>query len=93
MANKIIKYNLTSNGTIPTFIEDGGYYIKANNNASPQDWDIIGVTTNGSSEEGLGVFANQAAIKTYLDTCPYDWPDDDESSTSAAASLWAKKID
>ena len=30
MANKIIKYNLTSQGTIPTFIADGGYYPKAN---------------------------------------------------------------
>ena len=91
MANKIIKYNLTSNGTIPTFIEDGGYYIKANNNASPQDWDMIGATTDGSSEEGLAVFANQAALKTYLDTLPDNWADD-ESSTSAAAYIWAKKI-
>ena len=66
MANKIIKYNLTAGGTIPTYIDDGGYYPKANSNASPQDWDMIGVTVDGSSEEGLGVFANAAAIKTYL---------------------------
>ena len=26
MANKIIKYNLEANGTIPTYIDDGGYY-------------------------------------------------------------------
>ena len=31
MANKIIKYNLTAEGTIPTHIADGGYYPKANN--------------------------------------------------------------
>ena len=92
MANKIILYNLTSQGNTPSFIEHGGFFAKANNNASPQDWDMIGVTTNGSSEEGLGVFANQAALKTYLDTLPDNWADD-ESSTSAAASLWAKKID
>ena len=30
MANKIIKYNLTAGGTIPTFIADGGYFAKAN---------------------------------------------------------------
>ena len=101
MANKIIKYNLTSNGTIPTFIEDGGYYIKANNNASPQDWDIIGVTTNGSSEEGLGAFANQAAIKTYLDTYTNisDWTDAEGTeyphscNAEVAAYIWSKKID
>ena len=26
MANKIVKYKLTDAGTIPTWIEDGGYY-------------------------------------------------------------------
>ena len=100
MANKIIKYTLTSNGTIPTFIEDGGYYAKANNNASPQDSDMIGVTVDGSSEEGLGVFANQAAIKTYLDTLPeytavhdITLAQDCLTSTDAAAWVWAKKID
>ena len=63
MANKIIKYNLTAGGTIPTYIADGGYYPKANSNASPQDWDMIGATVDGSSETGLGELANAAAIK------------------------------
>ena len=36
MANKIIKYNLTEAGTIPTYIDDGGYYPKANGGTSPQ---------------------------------------------------------
>ncbi len=26
MANKIVKYKLEANGTIPTWIDDGGYY-------------------------------------------------------------------
>ena len=64
MANKIIKYNLTGAGTIPTYIDDGGYYPKANSNASPQDWDLIGATVEGSSETGLGELANKAAIVT-----------------------------
>ena len=34
MANKIIKYNLTAQGTIPGYINDGGYYPKANDTAS-----------------------------------------------------------
>ena len=105
MANKIIKYNLTSSGTIPTFIVDGGYFAKTNSNASPRDWDFIGVTSNGSSEEGLGVLANQAAVKTYLDTYTSDWtiPDPDDiggnafatvafNQTAAAAVILAKKI-
>ena len=99
MANKIIKYNLTSGGTIPTYIADGGYYLKSNSNASPQDWDMIGATVDGSSETGLGELANKAAIKSYLDTYTSDWKDTNDADEeidfdqdAAATLLWAKKI-
>ena len=99
MANKINKYNLEANGTIPTYIADGGYYPKANGNASPQDYDMIGATTNGSSEIGLGELADKAAIKTYLDSYTSDWKDEDVEGNeidfdqdAAATALWAKKI-
>ena len=99
MANKIIKYNLTASGTIPNYIEDGGYYPKANGGASPQDWDLICATLNGSDETGLGELANQAAVKSYLDTYTGDWTQDDGSGgreafnqTDAAAHIWGKKI-
>ena len=100
MANKIIKYNLTSGGTIPTYVDDGGYFPKANSNASPQDWDLIGATTDGSSETGLGELANKAAIKSYLDTYTSDWKDRDADDNeidfdqdAAATYIWTKKID
>ena len=100
MANKIIKYNLTSGGTIPSFIADGGYYPKANGGSSPQDWDLIGATVDGASETGLGELANEAAVKSYLDTYTSDWKDTDINGneidfnqTTAAAGIWAKKID
>ena len=99
MANKIIKYNLEANGTIPTYIADGGYYPKSNSNASPQDWDLIGATVDGSSETGLGELANAAAIKSYLDTYTSDWKDTNDAGEevdfdqdAAATVLWAKKI-
>ena len=38
MANKIIKYNLEADGTIPTYIADGGYYPKANGGNSKTTW-------------------------------------------------------
>jgi len=98
MANKIIKYNLESNGTIPTYIEDGGYYPKANGGNSPQDWDLIGATTDGSSETGLGELANKAAVKSYLDTYTGDWTELNDareevafSQDNAATHIWSKK--
>tara|TARA_B100000508_G_scaffold116271_1_gene95602 strand:+ start:215 stop:517 length:303 start_codon:yes stop_codon:yes gene_type:complete len=99
MANKIIKYNLEADGTIPTYIADGGYYPKANGGSSPQDWDMIGATIDGSSETGLGELANKAAIKSYLDTYTSDWKDEDADGNeidfdqdAAADGIWAKKI-
>ena len=99
MANKIIKYTLTSSGKIPTYIADGGFYPKANSNAVPQDFDMIGATVDGSDETGLGELANAAAIKSYLDTYTSDWKerdaDDNEvdfNQTNAANYIWNKKI-
>ena len=99
MANKIIKYNLTAQGTIPAYIDDGGYYPKANSNDSPQDWDLIGATVNGSSETALGELVNKAAIKSYLDTYTGDWTELNDareevafSQDNAATHIWSKKV-
>ena len=98
MANKIIKYNLTAGGTIPTYIDDGGYYPKANSNASPQDWELIGATVDGSDETALGELANKAAVESYLDSYTSDWNERDNECNetdfdqdAAATHIWAKK--
>ena len=99
MANKIIKYTLEANGTIPTYIDDGGYYPKANGGNSPQDWYLIGATTDGSDETGLGELANKAAVKSYLDSYTGAWTERNDAGEEvafdqdiAATALWAKKI-
>ena len=59
MANKIVKYKLTEAGTIPTWIDDGGYY--------PDTSEVmIGATVDGSDEVGLGELASEADVKTYF---------------------------
>ena len=96
MANKIVKYQLEANGTIPTWIDDGGYY------PDPSEV-MIGATVDGSSEVGLGELASEADVKTYLDTYTSTWTEEDESSddptatvpfdqTTAATYIWSKKI-
>ena len=96
MANKIVKYTLTNQGTIPTWIDDGGYY--------PDTSEVmIGATVDGSEETGLGELASEADVKTYLDTYTSSWTQDDPSSddpdatipfnqTTAATHIWSKKI-
>jgi hypothetical protein len=96
MANKIVKYQL-DNGTIPTWIGDGGYYPDPNEV-------MIGATVDGSDETGLGELVSEADVKTYLDTYTSSWTEPDESSddpsatvpfdqAQAASYIWSKKID
>ena len=96
MANKIVKYKLEANGTIPTWIDDGGYY--------PDSEEVmIGATTDNSSEVGLGEIASEADVKTYLDSYTSSWTEEDPNSddpdatvpfdqTAAATHIWSKKI-
>ena len=66
----IVEYNLEANGTVPTYIADGGYFLKSNDNASPQDWDMVGYTVNDDVPESLTVL-NKAALITRLTNL--DW--------------------
>ena len=96
MSNKIVKYKLTDAGTIPTWIDDGGYY--------PDTSEVmIGATVDGSDEVGLGELASEADVETYLDSYTSSWTEQDPSSNdpnatvpfdqaAAAANIWSKKI-
>ena len=53
MANMIIKYDLVAKAT-PSYIENGGYYPKPNENEPPSNFDLIGATVEGATETGLG---------------------------------------
>ena len=94
MANKIVKYKLTDAGTIPTWIEDGGYYPNA-------EEVMIGATVDGSSEVGHGELASAADVKTYLDTYTSSWTEQDPNDpnatvpfdqAAAATNIWSKKV-
>ena len=93
MANKIVKYKLDGGTTIPSWIEDGGYYPTS-------DEVMIGATVDGSSEVGLGELASEADVKTYLDSYTSTWVQrngatDEETpfdQTAAAANIWSKKV-
>ena len=53
---KLIKYTLNTNGTVPDYVIDGGYFAVANGGVSPKDWDLVGVANDDSFQTG---FANE----------------------------------
>lgn len=60
---KIIKYTLTPEGTVPSYIIDGGYFPVLNNNVFPQNLDLIGIAIDDAPQIG---FVNKTALLTYL---------------------------
>jgi len=100
MANKIILYNLEIDGTIPSYIEDGGYLAKPNQNSSPQDFDLVGATIENSTQTGLREFETKQDLEDYASTFipeSQEEPIPDGLGTTTTRSglvdgVWAKKI-
>lgn len=87
--SKVITYTLEADGTVPTYIIDGGYFPTGSGNQSPQDWLLVGVALDDAPGDG---FADATAIESYLVsiggqswTDPYGQPLD---LATQAASMW-----
>lgn len=105
MANKICKYTLNADGTIPSEIEDGGYFpvlrvIDGFFAPPPQDWTMIGATVDGSDYVGEGEFLDQSELEAYI-TSAGSFKVIDESNPTAfvdgdvstlASQIWSKKV-
>ena len=75
MAYKVVKYRLTAEGTIPTFLKfvvpqgTGGMYPVKDSTASPRDHVMIGIADDGADISGSeGEITSKDALTTYL-TC------------------------
>lgn len=87
MAHKVVKYRLTPEGTIPTWLKfgvlqtTGGMYgVQDPDTASPQDWIMIGISDDGADiSEAIEEITSQADLETYLSTqaTANDWKDID----------------
>ena len=73
MAHKVVKYRLTAEGTIPTFLKfgvpqsTGGMYPVKDSTASPRDHVMIGIADDGADISGSeGEIASKDALATYL---------------------------
>lgn len=63
--NKIAKYILNPDGTIPSFVISGGYFSVKNDNEPPQDWTIVGVVED---HPGLESFLDLDSLVNYLES-------------------------
>lgn len=88
---KLVKYTLNSDGTIPSYVVDGGYLAVTNANPSPQDYDLVGVASDDAPHEG---FANEAALISYAEANNMEFKDPitDEiiPVETVISSIWSK---
>jgi len=106
MPHKVVKYRLTPEGTIPTWLTfgvpqaTGGMYAVADpNTASPQDWMMIGISADGAdTSDAITVFASKADLQTYLaaEATANSWtdldPDDPDATVAFDAAAHAQLV-
>ena len=67
MAKKIISYKLNTDGTVPDYVEDGGYLAKDANDTP--NMVVLGVSKDGADLSGAEAeFADEASALTYVST-------------------------
>ncbi len=67
MAKKVISYKLNADGTIPDYVEDGGYLAKDANDTP--NMVVLGISKDGADISGAeDEFATEASAVTYVET-------------------------
>ena len=67
MAKKVISYKLNTDGTIPDYVEDGGYLAKDANDTP--NMVVLGISKDGADTSGAEAeFADEASAVTYVET-------------------------
>lgn len=83
-------YRLSTDGTVPAFVIDGGYFPHTVEGTPPQDLALVGVTT---AEAPGTPFADAAALAAYLVSIGGEaWTDLDGNPmdlAAAADAVWA----
>ena len=89
---KVIRYTLLANGTIPSDVVDGGYFIKQNGGQSPQDYDMIGLSLNWT---GLEEYTTKTSFENYVKSFVSDYVDQFTDETILVQDLiddfWARQ--
>lgn len=88
---KLTTYTLNPDGSVPEYVNDGGYFPAATAAPSPQDWVMLGVTIDDAPG---ATFENVDALEEYLLSIGADsWLDPQYQPLNVpeqAAALWAR---
>jgi len=67
VAKKVISYKLNTDGTVPDYVEDGGYLAKEPNDTP--NMVVLGISKDGADISGAEAeFADEASAVTYVET-------------------------
>jgi len=104
MAYKVVKYRLTAEGTIPTFLKfgvpqsTGGMYAVKDSTASPRDHVMVGIADDGADiSSSEGEIASKEDLITYLTNASSgkgwkqiasDGSEEDFVPATAATKVW-----
>ena len=67
MAKKVISYKLNTDGTIPDYVDDGGYLAKEPNNTP--NMVVLGISKDGADISGAEAeFVDEASAIAYAQT-------------------------
>lgn len=67
MAKKVISYKLNADGTIPDYVEDGGYLAKDSNDTP--NMVVLGILKDGADVSGAEAeFIDEASAVAYVQT-------------------------
>lgn len=67
MTKKVISYKLNADGTVPDFIEDGGYLAKDPNDTA--NMVLLGISKDGADVSGaIAEFATEADALAFVET-------------------------
>ena len=89
---KVTTDTLNADGTIPDFVDNGGYFPDSRDGDSPQDWTLVGVCTDDAPGDAM----TEAELVTYVEAfSPVFVNPEDDTETPAAdvvAAWWAANM-
>ena len=93
MAKKVISYKLNTDGTVPDYVEDGGYLAKDANNTS--NMIVVGISKDGADLSNIvAEFVNEAALLAYVVSKGFEFKDPITKEVIApetvVSSIWNK---